>query len=159
FLERLRRRERAVALLREYPVLARQLVIGIDHWVVAGLEFLRHLRDDWEAVQASFSPDDDPGRLARLQGSQGDCHRGGPGVPTAESHSGPRAVSKPRSLAVDVHSQELLDWLNERGAHPPFRTLTVLDRGDHGWAEFVSACACPSEEEVRRFYQRQGGYL
>src|SRR5690606_9751936 len=55
--------------------------------------------------------------------------------------------------------QRLLTWLNARGAEPVFRTLEVLDRGDHGWVEFVSPAACGSEEEVGRFYRRQGGYL
>src|SRR5262249_31989010 len=58
-----------------------------------------------------------------------------------------------------VHFQELLTWLNERGTHPPFRTLKVLDRGTYGWVEFVAAGGCTSADEVRRFYQRQGGYL
>jgi type 2 lantibiotic biosynthesis protein LanM len=37
--------------------------------------------------------------------------------------------------------------------------LTILDRGDHGWMEFVTAHGCDSEDQVRRFYERQGGYL
>jgi type 2 lantibiotic biosynthesis protein LanM len=49
--------------------------------------------------------------------------------------------------------------LNERGAQPRFPTLTALDRGAYGWVEHVSARACTTVEEVRRFYRRQGGYL
>src|SRR6185369_4077964 len=33
------------------------------------------------------------------------------------------------------------------------------DRGSYGWIEFVLAQSCTSVAEVRRFYQRQGGYL
>jgi type 2 lantibiotic biosynthesis protein LanM len=62
-------------------------------------------------------------------------------------------------LALDLHFQELLAWLNERGDHPPFRTLRVVDRGEHGWVEFVVARSCDSREELVRFYRRQGGYL
>ena len=80
-------------------------------------------------------------------------------MPIAEFSSGLRVVYKPRDLAVDVHFQELLSWLNERGDHPPFRTLKILNRGTHGWAEFVAEQACTSPDEVRRFYRRQGGYL
>jgi type 2 lantibiotic biosynthesis protein LanM len=77
----------------------------------------------------------------------------------ARFESGLQVVYKPRSLAVDVHFQELLAWLNQRGSHLPFRTLRVLDRGTHGWVEFVEAYGCASVDEVRRFYERQGGYL
>ncbi|MEZ4726142.1 MAG: type 2 lanthipeptide synthetase LanM family protein [Caldilineaceae bacterium] len=70
-----------------------------------------------------------------------------------------RLVYKPRSLAIDVHFQELLVWLNQQGAQPPFRPLTILERHDYGWVEFVAATACTSTDEIARFYQRQGGYL
>jgi len=83
----------------------------------------------------------------------------GRSVLIAKFSSGLHMVYKPRTLSVDVHFQELLAWLNGRGDHPPFRTLQILDRGDHGWMEFVAAHACRSEEEVRRFYERQGAYL
>src|SRR5205085_624823 len=63
------------------------------------------------------------------------------------------------SLAVDVHFQELLTWLNERGDFPPFRTLRILDRGTYGWSEYVQPGGCATPQEVERFYRRQGGYL
>jgi lantibiotic modifying enzyme len=46
FLERLRRRDVALALLEEYPVLARQIVLCIGNWVKFGLDFLQHLTTD-----------------------------------------------------------------------------------------------------------------
>jgi type 2 lantibiotic biosynthesis protein LanM len=159
FLERTRRREHAVALLQEYPVLARQLVEAIDRWVAFGLEFLEHLCTDLATIRDMFTPEAEPGTLTGVAGGKGDWHRGGRSVLIAEFRSGLRLVYKPRDLAVDVHFQELLSWLNERGDHPPFRTLKVLDRGTHGWVEFVAEQACTLPDEVRRFYRRQGGYL
>jgi type 2 lantibiotic biosynthesis protein LanM len=73
--------------------------------------------------------------------------------------SGFKLVYKPRGMAVDVHFQSLLEWLNGRGARPGFRTLTVLDRGSYGWVEFANAASCQTDGEVRRFYERLGGYL
>jgi len=159
FLEHLRQRDAALALLQEYPVLARQAAICIDQWVTYTLEFLRHLCADWEAIRETFSPEKDPGVLARVEGGVGDAHRDGRSVLVAEFSSGFRIVYKPRPMAVDVHFQELLAWLNQRGAPHPFRTLKVLDRGSYGWVEFVVMQSCASADEVRRFYERQGGYL
>jgi type 2 lantibiotic biosynthesis protein LanM len=159
FVERLRRPEHALACFREYPVLARQVAERVADWVATSLELLGHLCADWEALRATFSPTTDPGVLVGVDGGVGDAHRGGRAVLIARFASGLALVYKPKSLAVDVHFQELLAWLNERGAHPPFRTLTVLDRCTHGWVEFVAAAGCGSAEEVRRFYERQGGYL
>ncbi len=159
FVERLRQRDVALAILQEYPVLARQTTICINHWLTFSLEFLQHLCADWQEIRAKFSPEQEPGLLVELLGSAGDSHRGGRSVPIAKFSSGLQLVYKPRSLAVDIHFQELLTWLNVRGNHPPFYILKILDRGDYGWVEFVKAQSCKTPAEIQRFYQRQGGYL
>src|SRR5262249_34662489 len=51
FLKHLRQPEVASSLLREYPVLARQLVICVDDWVRFSVEFLRDLWTDWDAIR------------------------------------------------------------------------------------------------------------
>ena len=159
FVERLRQSDGALALLEEYPVLARQLVVHMENWANFSLEFLRHLASDWELLRATFAVDEDPGILVEICGDAGDSHRSGRSVQILKFNSGLQLVYKPRSLSVDVHFQELLAWLNERGDHPAFRTFKILDRATHGWTEFILQKSCTSEEEVRRFYQRQGAYL
>jgi type 2 lantibiotic biosynthesis protein LanM len=159
FLDRLRQRDVALSILQEYSVLARQITICINHCVAFSLEFLQHLCADWDEIRTIFSPETDPGLLVELHGGAGDSHRGGRSVLIAKFSSGFQLVYKPRSLAVDVHFQELLTWINDCGAHPPFRTLKVLDRSNYGWVEFVAAFGCTTAEEIQRFYERQGGYL
>ncbi|MBE9166111.1 type 2 lantipeptide synthetase LanM family protein [Pleurocapsales cyanobacterium LEGE 06147] len=159
FVERLRQREVSLSILQEYPVLARQTTICINHWLTFSLEFLQHLCADWHEIQAKFSPEHEPGLLVELKGGAGDSHKSGRFVLIARFSSGLQLVYKPRSLAVDVHFQELLTWLNVRGDHPPFRILKLLDCGDYGWVEFVKAESCKTPAEIQRFYQRQGGYL
>ena len=159
FVERLRQRNVSFALLEEYPVLARQLVARIDNWVNVSLEFLQRLTSDWRLICSVLAPEQDPGVLVDVFGDAGDTHRNGRSVRIAKFSSGLHVVYKPRSLAVDAHFQELLAWLNERGDHPSFRTLKVLDRGTHGWTEFIAAESCGSRQEVRRFYERQGAYV
>ncbi len=159
FLERLRHPEIALGIMREYPVLAQQLTIHLDQWVAVSLEFLERLFADWDVIRSNFSPDQDPGALVRLQADVGDRHRRGRSVVICQFGSGFRLVYKPKSLATDAHFQELLTWINHRGTHPPFRTLEILDRGTHGWVEFVAAESCDSVQALRRFHERQGAYL
>jgi type 2 lantibiotic biosynthesis protein LanM len=149
----------AMGLLREYPVLAQQVWLCIDYWVAATVEFLQRLCDDWDAIRATFCSGGSPGALVGMDMGSGDKHRQGRSVIVATFRSGLSLVYKPRSLAVDVHFQELLQWVNRRGGHPPFRTLAILDRGSYGWIEFVRDESCTSSEGVGRFYRRQGGYL
>ncbi len=159
FLRQLRRREGLQALFEEYPVLARLLTETIEHWAMCEMELLERLCADWEEIHALFTPASDPGVLTRIQAGQGDLHRGGRSTTILVWSSGFRLVYKPRPSAIDVHFQELLAWLNERGYQPAFRTFQVLDKGSYGWTEFVQTGPCASPEEVERFYQRQGGYL
>ncbi|RIK58271.1 MAG: type 2 lantipeptide synthetase LanM [Chloroflexi bacterium] len=159
FVERLRRPDVALAILAEYPILARQVALCLDQWVTVSLEFLARLCADWDAIRRTFSPGAGPGLLVELTGGAGDTHRGGRSVMIAEFESGFRLVYKPKSLAVDVHFQELLGWLNRRGCQPPLSTLAMLDRGEYGWVEFVARRGCNSGDEVARFYQRHGAYL
>lgn len=159
FLLGLRTRERALALLSEYPVLARQLVRAVDNGVAFHLEFFRRLAADWEVIRQLLCDGKDPGKLEEVSGSLGDSHRRGRSVLVARFASGARVVYKPRSLALDAHFQELLSWLDERGQEPPLRTIGIADRGDYGWVEFVEARGCDTPDAVRRFFQRQGAYL
>lgn len=159
FLQELARPENLLALLEEYSVLARYMVEQIDRWVICELEFLYRLSADWNEICRTFFPAGDPGVLTEIQEGAGDIHQGGRSVTLLTWSSGLRLVYKPRSLAIDAHFQELLEWLNTYDCQPTFRTLKILQKGTHGWCEFATTSQCASKEEIQRFYQRQGGYL
>ena len=159
FIEQLSRTETRLALLEEYAPLARLLLGTVDHWVHYSLEFLAHLCADWAEIRQILAPQSDPGTLAEVTGGIGDLHRQGRSTLKLRFASGFQLMYKPRSLAIDVHFQQLLAWLNARGEHPAFLTIEMLDKGSYGWSEFVVSQDCTSVEEIGRFYERQGGYL
>jgi type 2 lantibiotic biosynthesis protein LanM len=159
FLERLRQPDILAELLQTYPVLARNLAVRLQHWAEGEAELIERLASDWSAIRSVFSPDADPGPLVEVRGRLGDPHRQGRSVHALRFASGLRLIYKPRPLSVAAHFQELLLWLNERGQSPAWQPLRLLDRGAYGWVEYVEARGCSDPDEVRRFYQRQGGYL
>ncbi|HKQ77912.1 MAG TPA: type 2 lanthipeptide synthetase LanM family protein, partial [Blastocatellia bacterium] len=171
FISRLADPVVAQRIFTEYPVLARSLTETIDRRIDAGLELLERLSRDWPEIRSRLCGSADPGKMTELSFGMGDTHCGGRTVAVMSfrspnscdsANSGNsvfKLVYKPRSLAVEVHFQELLAWLNERGEHPPFRLTHVIDRGEYGWVEFIAAAACEAPDEVKRFYRRQGAYL
>jgi type 2 lantibiotic biosynthesis protein LanM len=159
FLRLMRGSNAAVAILKNYPTLAHQLVIHINNWVDFSLQFVNHLCSDWDAIRLTFGAGAGPGLLSKVHGRLGDAHKGGKAVLIVEFEGGWKLVYKPRSMAVDLHFQQLLSWLNDRGDYPPFLTLRILDAGTHGWSEYVTARGCDTPPELVRFYERQGGYL
>ena len=158
FLAQLREPELALDLLRQYPVAARQAVESAERWVSFAFEVLAQLADDWDAIRKVFATGEDPGPLAGVR-SGSDPHGGERTVLLLRFASGFGLVYKPRPLGLDGAFQRLLVWLNDRGAEPALRPLRLMDRGGYGWVELVQDPGCASEEEVRRFYRRQGGYL
>ncbi|GHO99106.1 hypothetical protein KSF_091540 [Reticulibacter mediterranei] len=159
YVQHLQQPHNLLAFLQEYNVLACQLVAIVEQWVSYSLEFLRHLCTDWQALQRVFAPAGDPGALTEITTKPANTFQRGQMVLFLTFASGWQLVYKPESLAVDVHFQHVLTWLNEHGQQPPLRPLTLLDRGTYGWSEFVIASPCQSESEVTRLYQRQGSYL
>ena len=158
FAESLAEDARVLSILEEYPVLARQLVEGADGFCRVIFELLKRLSEDWSEICRVFTADA-ADTLTHLYFGAGDRHAGGRAVAILGFRSGFRLVYKPRSLAVDARFQELLVLLNTWGEHPPLRTITILDRAGYGWVEHVAAEPCSSEEQVGRFYRRQGAYL
>ncbi len=165
FVLRLKEPAVALALLHQYPVLARQVVETLDHWVSYSLEIVAHLAADRARLGAIFSPADDLEKLVEVRTGLGDAHRGGRSVAQLRFESGLRLIYKPRSVAVEAAFQDLLDWTVARGFAPAFRRLRLIDAGDagdageYGWVEFIEAFPCADEGELERFYLRQGGYL
>lgn len=146
-------------LLHEYPVLVRQVVVCLANWRAAGRRFVQDLACDWQAICTEFPQAASAGPLTGMDAGAGDHHRGGRSVMLLTFAAGVKLVYKPRSLAVDVHFQQLLAWLNLRIDQCHFRILKVLDRGDHGWVEFVARATQVSEEQAQRYHRREGGYL
>ncbi len=159
FVARLSQPEAMVNLLQEYPVLARQLVILMEQWVNFNLEFLNHLVSDWSEICQTFSPETEPGGLVEIKDNQGDSHRGGKAVIIAKFSGGLELVYKPKSLAIDVHFQEVLTWLNSKNSCLKLKTLKIISRAGYGWVEYIKYSNCKTQGEVQRFYQRMGGYL
>ncbi|WP_254563505.1 type 2 lanthipeptide synthetase LanM family protein [Oscillatoria sp. HE19RPO] len=159
FIQQLQQPEMALALWTEFPVLTRQILNSIQGWITVSYEFVERLCQDWPRIIQQFIPDSEPGGLVHLNSNAGDPHNGGRSVAIAEFSSGFKLVYKPRSLSLDIHFQNLLNWLNERGNHPPFQLLNVLNSGEYCWVEYVTAQPCSLAPQIERFYQRQGGYL
>ncbi|HBL13912.1 MAG TPA: type 2 lantipeptide synthetase LanM [Cyanobacteria bacterium UBA11162] len=159
FLQHLQNREAAIQLLQEYPVLARHLLLCIHQHIDVKLEFIQRLCTDWEAICTAFSPQNEPGVLQQISCGISDSHNGGRSVIIAKFSSEFQVVYKPKSLAVDVHFQELVDWINQRANCPSFKRLNVLNCGTYGWVEYIESSSCSHPQEIKRFYQRIGGYL
>jgi type 2 lantibiotic biosynthesis protein LanM len=147
-----------VSFLEEYSVLARVLSITTELWVEATVEMLERFRTDVGAIRAMLNVRGEA-QVARVASSLSDPHHGLRTVAILAFDSGERVVYKPRPLGMEVAWNVLLGWLPSIGSPIGLRTFRVLDRGDHGWAEYVEYATCANCEEARRYFRRAGGLL
>lgn len=157
FIEYLSQPEQLINLLKEYPVMARQLIVTLENWLNFSQEFIHHLCTDFSEIKQVFAQKN-IGKLIKLDVS-GDSHRGNRTVLILTFSCGFKIVYKPKSLTVDVHFQELLTWINNFNQFLPFKTFKVINCSNYGWVEFIDHKSCNSLTEIKNFYTRQGGYL
>ncbi|GHG91001.1 lanthionine synthetase [Comamonas sp. KCTC 72670] len=99
------------------------------------------------------------GELTGLSFGAGDSHRGGQTVALLQCGS-ERLVYKPRSVAIDAALGRFLSELKARHDGPlTIRVPEVVDRGTHGWAEFVPHQYASGDEALRGFYRGIGHWL
>jgi lantibiotic modifying enzyme len=158
FLDDLDDESRAPTMLGQYPVLGELLRTVLSARADARVECLRHLCEDWPEIVERW-PVLAETRLAGVVAAVGARCCGGRTTLVLGFEPAGLLIYRPRSLAVDVHFQELLEWLNAHGANPAFRTMRMLDRGDHGWVESLAPVGCESSEARVRFHERLGGLM
>jgi lantibiotic modifying enzyme len=137
----------------EYPVLARQLVVRTQTAVEATWELCERWYGD--RLRLARGGAVDGGRIESIQLGLGDRH-GGRSVGMVTLTGGVRWVYKPRPLAAHVQFNALVAWLNRAVPGLDLRTLTVQDRGDYGWVEFIEPTDCADTAGLDRYYRRLG---
>lgn len=97
------------------------------------------------------------GHLKALNLGQGDLHAGGQTVARLTLDGG-EVMYKPRSLRIDHALETLLAKVFGAGDQR-IRVPAVIDRGEYGWAAFVTHRYCDNDAELRQFYQGLGHWL
>jgi type 2 lantibiotic biosynthesis protein LanM len=147
------------ALFREYPLLLEAVVTRLNMYQRNIVQFLGNLIADAEAIARDLRGGAQIGKLSSWTVGTGDSHRGGRAVMTLAFDDGSRLVYKPRSLRIDEGFSRLLDWCNAQLPECPLRAARVLDRGTHGWCEFIEHRELTSEAEAVDFFRRQGKFM
>ncbi len=143
----------------EYSVLARIITILLTNWINNSSAFILRLGSDFSEITKQFAGGVFPGLLTVFKGSISDSHNGGKGVISLKFESGLQLVYKPKDLALEQAWSELINWFNEKGLKPDLKPLNVIPREGYGWAGFVEAAGCGSEQEVADYYRRIGALI
>ncbi|MBE5978158.1 MAG: DUF4135 domain-containing protein [Paenibacillaceae bacterium] len=98
------------------------------------------------------------GKILKIAGGDSDIHNGSC-ILILLFESRDRVVYKPRSLSLDQKWQQLLQETAKRAEIEPFYTPWILDCGDFGFEEFVTAEPVERKSDFNLFYYRCGFLL
>jgi hypothetical protein len=146
----------SIALLCEYPVLAKLLAIEIDNWVKEVSDLLARFAHDRQSISRRFRDGSDLGPILSIQWNLSDAHRGGRTVAGLIFQDDLSVFYKPRSGQGEVFWAELLDWLMGEGFPVIMRSMAVTDHQTYCWSAEVRAEPCLSARSVRNYFIRAG---
>lgn len=140
------------SLTRRYPTLLDRLSVMINNICRATGDLAHRFGADRPQLARLCAGEPE---LTALSLGEGDSHRGGRTVGVLTTTAG-RLVYKPRSLRLDAVLGEFLRKVLPDSAEARIRVPDVVDRGSHGWAEFVTHRYCRDDAELRSFYRGLG---
>lgn len=139
----------------EYPVLARQLALLIEHWTGSVVELCRRLEADRSAIEAEF---DVEGEVIALEPLADDSHARGR-LPVRVSFESGEVVYKPREVDGGIAFFTILDRLSDHLPLSAFYTPSYVSKDGYGWMEFVEAEDPADEAAATRYYEHAGAVL
>lgn len=149
------RKEFWESLSSHYPTLLQRVERITANRCMASFTLASHFVDDRSALDEL---NDGPlGELTSLSFGAGDSHRGGRTVVLVQCKHG-RVVYKPRSVTVDDELRRFVHGLRQ-WADLHIQVPRVIDRGDYGWAQFVTHRYATDAEELSHFYRGIGQWL
>ncbi|WP_342715402.1 type 2 lanthipeptide synthetase LanM family protein [Bacillus paramycoides] len=144
-------------ILTAYPVLARLLVEKTESYINSHTEALTRYIKDYPLIVQQFGIEGLD--LIDIESNHGDSHKNGRTVIIFKYNNEKKLVYKPRSMSVDEHFNDLLEWINCKERKFDFKAPKTKNCGIYGWQEFIDHKPCENLEQVELFYYRQGGYL
>ena len=146
-------------IFEQYPVHANHCAMLVLQWIRAMESFLLRLAHDYPELCVRFGKGTPPGFVVEAQAGLSDAHDDGQSVIAITFTTGVKVIYKPRSLAIDEAFLVFLRRLGERQSFRHFHCPVTWDRGDYGWAEYVTAAPCRDAPSIKRFYWRAGALL
>ncbi|MEO8197391.1 MAG: type 2 lanthipeptide synthetase LanM [Thermoanaerobaculia bacterium] len=143
----------------EFPVALRQIARLVDTWIASMVELGRRIELDRAALADRFSAGNDPGAVVSVEKPQSDRHHGGRGIFRVRFANGADLVAKPRSLSIEVAWERLLSRLAALGFEELPPAAPALDRGTHGWMEWIGAEELADAESADEWFRRAGALV
>ncbi|USB33643.1 type 2 lanthipeptide synthetase LanM [Paenibacillus sp. YPG26] len=142
-------------ILEEYPEMLSLIVLNFNQIAEQHYHILTSIINDYTDLKNTFFQVDFV--ITGYKFGFGDSHNNGKSVVIVETNMG-NLVYKPKTLYIEQHFNELLEWINSKSSHlhQQLRYPKVICRQGYGWQEYMDNEELDGLESAHDFYYRQG---
>lgn len=141
---------------KNYPVLEYLFQRKMEHAVKCVESISEAFINDKEELSNVFGKKF--GKIDDMEIGNGDTHQLGKTVAILTGDFG-KVVYKSRDFYNDSALNDIVEFLNRYSIRCKLKKNRVLGKKGYGWQEFIETKECINDEEVARFYYREGIYL
>uniref|UniRef100_N2A3B7 Type 2 lantibiotic biosynthesis protein LanM n=1 Tax=Eubacterium plexicaudatum ASF492 TaxID=1235802 RepID=N2A3B7_9FIRM len=141
---------------KNYPVLEYLFQRKMEHAVKCVESISEAFINDKEELSNVFGKKF--GKIDDMEIGNGDTHQLGKTVAILTGDFG-KVVYKSRDFYNDSALNDIVEFLNRYSIRCKLKKNRVLGKKGYGWQEFIEKKECMNDEEVARFYYREGIYL
>ncbi len=155
FCSKLQQRQYFTQLVYEYPTMFRMIIEESIQQKNFLLEAVDHLISDFNQIQDRFGV---LGALTTIEMNKGDSHCGKKTVLICGFEHG-KVVYKPKPLQVNIHVNQIIEYMNNQGLEYAIQPLPVIAYEDYGWQAYIEQVSSTSEAEIEQLYYKVGVYI
>ena len=148
-----------VCFASKFPVLARQLAQVADTWVKTTANLFHRLFLDRSELESTFGGSFAVSEIETIVPALSDRHQGGGTVVRLIFRSGVSIIYKPRTVQLEYTYNQFLVWLSEQGLDVAPKNLTVIDREDYGWIEYVRSEPLEETTDLVTYFRKSGAVI
>ncbi len=138
---------------KEFPVLAKLIVIRTNYLLNNFIQILSRLDNDYKEVKQFFSIHNY--KLSEIKLSIGDSHEQGKSVAIL-NFDNIKVVYKPKNLKISLAFEEFISWYTNKSNLLEIKLPKGIYKDNYTYNEFIEPKVCNNNIEIERFYIRYG---
>jgi type 2 lantibiotic biosynthesis protein LanM len=145
-------------LIENYPLIYADMKNTIDSYLVLLADVQENFLKDFDDLYINEVIDSDQKQICSIK-VKGDFHNGKAVVEVATKKN--KLIYKPKSVVNELFFTNFLSFLSQLPTCtiPDFYIFKVLNKGTHGWIEFLENTPIISQEQANSYYERMGCQL
>lgn len=143
-----------LSFIKEYPVLIRLIVEGVNEWINNLSYIFKSFVEDLNQIKSIIKVDNN--FLIKAIEISGDKHDDGKAVTIITFTNNEKIVFKPHSVSNLQGFYNVIQWAFKKLNQQFDDSLKIVNKVKYGWVSFIKNEECSSIEDVKSYYENLG---